>query len=123
MPDKIVVLSVDDEKSLNRSRKLLLEGSYPTPGYEVLTASTVEEAEEILQSERDRIHLILIEPTMKGALQFVYSLQEDRSRLKVVFNSGYDNVLPDDLKEFPFIPKPMPADNLDVTIRHFLFTD
>ena len=60
MPEKIVILCVDDEENALILRRLVLEKS----GFEVLTANSAREAQEVLASRS--VDLILSDQLMPG---------------------------------------------------------
>lgn len=78
------ILAVDDDKSiLDVLRDVLV-----ARGYEVLTASSVDEAMDILRQQR-RLDLVLLDLNMPGKNGFaLYSALESSQRIPVLFVSG-----------------------------------
>jgi PAS domain S-box-containing protein len=81
------VLIVDDEETLLRSARRILEGL----GYTVLAAGSPEEAIRVAQSYHQEIHVLLTDVVMPGmsGRDLWLRLEALRPRMKCVFMSGY----------------------------------
>jgi two-component system, cell cycle sensor histidine kinase and response regulator CckA len=81
------ILVVDDEAHIVKTSKLLLEAM----GYEVLTASSGQEAVEVYRGHQEKIALIILDMTMPGMSggQTFDALRTVSPRAKVLLASGY----------------------------------
>ncbi|KPL06194.1 hypothetical protein AMJ86_09520 [bacterium SM23_57] len=116
------VLVVDDEPSvLDMGARILRDH-----GYRVFTASSINEAEEILLKHLNNIDLALMDVffPQNNILQCSQTLKELSPNLKVVLFSGYpqeNNPLPaSEMSQFPFVQKPFHARDLLETVRQTL---
>lgn len=91
MADKAVILCVDDEKNPLTLRKLVLERA----GYEVLTASSADEAMRLLA--RNHIDLVVSDYLMPGVVgtELAKQIKSSYPNLPVVLLSGVNDI-PDD---------------------------
>ncbi len=111
------VMVVDDEVLIRTSaRRLLNQG-----GFEVITASSGEEALRLYQEADQRIGAVLLDlrmPEMDGESTFA-ELQRIDPAVRVVFVSGYREVEPLRLpiKQPPFLSKPLKYDALMDTLN------
>jgi CheY-like chemotaxis protein len=82
------ILVVEDEPLLREMAQHILESH----GYSVLMASTGAEALQVWEKHRDRVDLLLTDMVMPAGisgLELARRLQDEKSRLRVVFVSGY----------------------------------
>lgn len=91
VPDKPVILCVDDEKNPLTLRKLVLERA----GYQVLTASSAKEALGLL--EINRVDLVISDYLMPGVVgtELGKQVKEKYPTLPFVLLSGVNDI-PDD---------------------------
>jgi PAS domain S-box-containing protein len=84
---KKVVLIVDDEESLLRTARYLLEGL----GYAVLSADSPKEAIRLAQSHPGEIHVLLTDVVMPGmsGRDLWLQLESLRPHVKCIYMSGY----------------------------------
>lgn len=108
VPDKPVILCVDDEETPLLLRKLALQKA----GYEVHTARTGEQAINLLASSKTQIDLILSDylmPTMNG-LQLAKEIKSRYPNLPILLLSGV-NEMPTDVSSVDgFLSKVMGPD-------------
>ena len=87
-PPGTVVLVVDDEPLVRRAARAMLERQ----GVEVLEASDGEQALEVYEAHRDRVHVVLLDlamPRMDGQ-ETLRRLRESSPNVPVLLMSGYD---------------------------------
>jgi two-component system cell cycle sensor histidine kinase/response regulator CckA len=122
MPKLETVLVVDDEASI----RSLVGRVLARQGYDVIEASTAEEAIRISDSHSGTIALVVSDvmlPGMRGP-EMVKQLRHNRSALRVLYISGYA----DDLDMTPgvldagegFLQKPFTLQSLTQTVRAVL---
>jgi len=115
------VLVIEDNEGIRETTKEVLE----TAGYEVVTASTGEEALELFEKDSnfDLLLTDVILPGMNGR-EVMERLREKKEGLKVIFMSGYtDGVLFCNgilYKGLNFIQKPFTSVDLLKTVRDVL---
>lgn len=97
----VTILCVDDEDFPRTLRKLILQKQ----GYEVITATSGEEALMLL--ERGRIHLVLTDQLMPGMLgtELTKLVKSTRPDMPVVLISGVNEIPPDAVYADRFISK------------------
>ncbi|MDX9755130.1 MAG: response regulator [bacterium] len=110
MEDEIIILSMG---------KRLLEEK----GFQVLTASTPDEALQIVQSHNGAIHLMIADIVMPGMNGFELAdhIKALKPNLKIMFISGYEadtiatyGILEDGM---PFLHKPFSSDELEAKVQ------
>jgi two-component system, cell cycle sensor histidine kinase and response regulator CckA len=122
MPNLETILVVDDEVSI----RSLVGRVLTRQGYEVIEASTAEEAIRISDRRTDKIGLVVSDvmlPGMRGP-EMVKQLRHNRSTLRVLYISGYA----DELEMTPgvlesgegFLQKPFTLQALTQTVRAVL---
>lgn len=116
------ILLVEDEASIRRSAKRLLEHQ----GYTVMLASDGEEALELFRKQGGRIDLVIsdvVMPRMGGA-QLYKALKRQRRNVRFLFTSGYtvrDRASGGVLDpRVPFLHKPWDVDELLRRVRELL---
>ncbi len=119
------VMVIDDEPTI-----LQMVGDSLEPlGYNVLKASSGEEAVEMISEYKEVIHLLLSDIVMKGMTgpQAVEIIKEKRSEVKVIYMSGYPEhhisgrgVVMDGAS---FMQKPLRASQLSRKVREVLDKD
>ena len=113
------VLIVDDEAVVRDVAKSILEGR----GYRVLTASSGEEAFDLLRKGID-IKLLLLDivmPEMDG-IEIAKEIRRDYPGVKVLFTSGFSKPLEESKRDYGdgFIQKPFSARELRAKVRDVL---
>ena len=114
------VLVVEDEEAVRQ----FAVASLQRHGYEVLSASSGEEALQVASSYDGTIHLLLTDvvmPGMKGP-ELAGRLRAQRPGLRVLLMSGYaaDVVTSGDLKDAALMAKPFSPASLSQTVRNAL---
>jgi len=116
------ILLVEDSRLLAKVTRDFLESE----GYTVLTASSPREAIQVAENHKSPIHLLLTDvvmPEMNGR-QLAEHLLAKRSRMKVVYMSGYTNgILSEHAFQVPdmaFIEKPFSQRALSHKLRQVL---
>jgi two-component system cell cycle sensor histidine kinase/response regulator CckA len=116
------ILLVEDEEAVRRLAARVLESC----GYEVLTASDADEAEDVWDGSRERVRLLLTDVIMPGrsGVELARALTEREPRLKVLFFSGYTNSAIAErgpLSPGPdLLPKPFTPESLSNKVRRVL---
>ncbi len=117
------ILIVEDESGVRMLVSLALRHA----GYQVLEASSGEEALEIWRTERERIQLVLTDYVMPDGMngrQLSERLLQDEPTLRVIFTSGFSKEIAGadfDLKEgVNFLAKPFELTQLTNTVRRSL---
>ncbi|HYX53496.1 MAG TPA: response regulator [Candidatus Limnocylindrales bacterium] len=89
--DNHVILCVDDEPNSLVLRKLVLERA----GYKVITASSVQQAMKVLESEKP--DLVLSDQLMPGGTgtELAKQVKEKMPRMPVIIISGVNEIPPD----------------------------
>jgi two-component system cell cycle sensor histidine kinase/response regulator CckA len=115
------ILLVEDEVPVRKTTARMLERA----GYTVLAAATPSEACSIFEKERSRIDLLLsdiVMPEMHGPV-LAERLLAQRSDLRVLFVSGYSDVMPetrDGSAKPVFLAKPFTTAALLAAVREAL---
>jgi len=101
VPNRIIILCVDDEEIPRTLRKLILQKQ----GYQVVTAASGAEALEVL--ERTNINLVLSDQMMPGmtGTELTKSVKAIRPTLPVILISGVNEVPEDASYADRFISK------------------
>jgi len=116
------VLVVEDEAAVRRLTSRVLE----TLGYNVLVASSGEEALQLSGTHAGRIHLLMTDVVMPGmsGRELAERLSGERTDMKALYVSGYTDdaivhhgVLRDEL---PFLQKPFTPNRLAERVREVL---
>lgn len=111
------VLLVEDESALRSLITVVLNSA----GYEVASATSGEEAVEVIRQHQFEPDLLLSDvelPEMKGT-ELARILLENRPEIKVLLMSGYGDEASNST-EHPLLPKPfMPNDLLEAVGRFF----
>jgi DNA-binding NtrC family response regulator len=116
------VLLVEDEKSLLKFAKMLLEEL----GYTVLAASSPREAFQLAKEYTNKIHLLMTDVVMPkmGGRELWEQLNVLRPEIKCLFMSGYTaNVITHQGvldKDVHFLQKPFYREDLATKIRESL---
>lgn len=116
------ILVVDDEESMLRSVRMILQSM----GYKVISASGADEAVSLSQAYPDEIHLLLTDVVMprRSGRELWHVLAVQRPHMKCVFMSGYTaNVIEHHgiLEEgIHFIQKPFSKTDIALKIRSVL---
>ena len=116
---KQTVLAVDDEDSIRKICSVILD----LHGFEVLTAANGEAGLLLLETEWQRVDLILLDLTMPGisGLDFYEVSSVDYPDIPVILCSGYMASVPMDLaNNCPKLPKPYSAGELVKAVRDAL---
>lgn len=115
------ILVVEDEESLRYFVCHLLKRQ----GYRVLEAASGQEAIEIWAVEKKEIDMLFTDIVMPGGISgkdLAKRLQEDHPCLKVLFTSGYQHDMEDQVVQFQeglnFLPKPYQPAKLATTVRN-----
>ena len=119
-PGRETVLVVEDEEAVRQ----FAVASLQRHGYQVLSASSGEEALKVASSYLGTIHLLLTDvvmPGMKGP-ELAGRLRALRPGLRVLLMSGYaaDVVTSGDLKDAALMAKPFSPASLSQTVRNAL---
>lgn len=117
--DKRTVLVVDDEDSIRKICSVILD----LHGFQVLTAASGEAALELMESEWERVDLILLDLTMPGisGLEFLEVSSQKYPKIPVVLCSGYLAGVPLELaNDCPKLAKPYSAGELVNAVRDAL---
>jgi PAS domain S-box-containing protein len=117
------ILLVEDEKPVRELVARVLEKQ----GYHVLQAGAGAEAVEVWRSHKDKIHLLLTDLIMPGAMngrELAEALWTERPELKVIFTSGYSaDIVGKDFKiesDLNFLQKPYHPQALALAVRRCL---
>ncbi len=116
------ILLVEDEDAVRDLTRRCLEAR----GYQVIQASSAEEAEEVLATRPMHLDLLLTDVVMPGASgpELARRLQADRSDLNVLFVSGYtdDSMAAHRVLDpgASFLQKPFTPDTLARKVREVL---
>ncbi|MGE3178238.1 MAG: response regulator [Vicinamibacterales bacterium] len=118
---KQTILLVDDDDSVRG----LLARVLRTKGYEVLEASSGDEAERVSQAHAGPVHLLVCDVLMVGLSgpDLAERLSGARPELRLLMMSGdptMESVLDDRLAHAEFIGKPFSAQKLVENVRHLL---
>ncbi|MBI4774249.1 MAG: transporter substrate-binding domain-containing protein [Deltaproteobacteria bacterium] len=119
------VLVVDDEEALRDIGRKILEKN----GYQVIEASTGEDALAVFETNGDRVDLVLVDLGMPGmgGLKCIEALRRIKPRLKIVITSGYALGESEQrlvsLGKAAFVAKPYALGDLLHTIRTVLDGD
>jgi len=119
------ILLVDDESSLLETGEELLSFM----GYEVITASSGEEALEVIEKERERISLVILDLMMPGmgGEKCLGEILKTEPSMKIIVASGYTaSSAAWEIEEkgaAAFIKKPYQLDELSKIIRDTLDRD
>jgi len=117
-----VILLVEDEPLLLG----VIKGVLLDLGYEVLSASSGQQAVEIWESQRDRIQVLLTDMAMPGMTgrELAEKLRQDNPGLKVILSSGYSEEIAGKDVEFgrsvSFLAKPYKPEMLARVLRECL---
>ncbi|MFO7986774.1 MAG: response regulator [Desulfatiglandaceae bacterium] len=113
-----ILVVEDDEEVRNIAAKGLIQY-----GYTVLTAAHAEEAVEVFERQKGKIHLLLTDVVMPGmnGKDLAKRLQKQDPNLRVLYMSGYTDeavVHNGELEEgTPFIQKPFSPDSMARKVR------
>ena len=116
------ILLVEDEDGVRSLIQLLLQRN----GYRVLEAHNAEQALQIAESKKDRIHLLLTDLILPrlGGRELAERISALRPDIKCLFMSGYtdDSVLKSGVldNQTPFLQKPFSMEALLQKIREVL---
>lgn len=117
------ILVVEDEESLLYFVAHLLQRQ----GYQVLQATSGEQALEVWANRRADIDLVFTDIVMPGGisgLELAERLRAEDPGVKVLFTSGYHHVVENEKVAFQdglnFVPKPYEPTKLATTIRNCL---
>lgn len=112
------ILVVEDERELGDVTSSLLQSR----GYRVLVASSPEQALNIARTYEGEIHLLLSDVILAGQTNGVdlsVQLHEIRPQMKVLFMSGYNDVLVGGIgsgKDYPLLEKPFTSEQLSASV-------
>ena len=112
------ILVVEDEDTVRRVTARLLERL----GYQVTTASSAEEALQILEGRGTPFSLVLTDVVMPGltGIELAEVLRQREPDIRILFMSGYPSRelgrSPDDPPS-PFLPKPFSVHDLSRMVR------
>jgi two-component system cell cycle sensor histidine kinase/response regulator CckA len=116
------VLLVEDEDGVRSLIQLLLQRN----GYKVIEAQNAEQALQLLETNKSRIHLLLTDlilPRLSGR-ELAERIMAQRPEIKCLFMSGYtdDSVVKSGILEhqMPFLQKPFSMEALLQKIREIL---
>jgi DNA-binding NtrC family response regulator len=112
------VLIVEDDVLANEHLEFILQQA----GYEVLSATSADEAAELLEDHED-VQLLVTDINLPGTmngLKFAAAAKARRPEMKIIIVTGYsapkdDEIPPGSL----FIPKPYNARKMIEAVRHF----
>jgi PAS domain S-box-containing protein len=117
------ILLVEDEKPVRELVARILQKQ----GYTVMQAGAGAEAVEVWRAHKDKIHLLLTDLIMPGAMngrELAEALWAERPDLKVIFTSGYSaDIVGKDFKiesDLNFLQKPYHPQTLALTVRRCL---
>ncbi|MEW6263720.1 MAG: HD domain-containing phosphohydrolase [Thermodesulfobacteriota bacterium] len=120
LPERHTVLVVDDESSIVRLSKRILDRN----GYRVITAESAEEARARLREQP--IHLILTDINMPGesGLNLIASIRDEFKETAAVMVSGIDDPITAgqalDLGVYGYIIKPFEPNELIINVANAL---
>ena len=120
--EKKTVLLADDEESIRKTCSLILE----TYGFDTLIAVDGDDALDVLQTDHERIDLLLLDLTMPGksGLEILKITQKLYPNLPVILSSGYlGGVSTEPAASCMKLPKPYSAAQLIETISEALLDD
>lgn len=105
--NKKIILTVDDDKYLRRSIRLVLEKN----GYSVLEAANTEDAWGKIQLKKpDLILLDILMPGLPSAGEFVYQIGASKkyASIKVIYTTAVENLkkIPGEKNVYGVIKKP-----------------
>jgi two-component system cell cycle sensor histidine kinase/response regulator CckA len=122
-PDALRVLVVDDEASVRGFAERALRGA----GYEVIVASDVPEALQLVELQRRPFDLFVVDvvmPQMRGD-QLARQLRQRDPDVKVLYFTGYSDRLFEERKTLcqheAFIEKPVTVNGLLEAVSLLLF--
>jgi len=120
---KEVILLVEDEEPVRAYARTVLQ----MHGYKVLEASSGVDALDVWKRHRDRIALLLTDlvmPDEMTGLELSEKLRAERPGLKVLFSSGYNPEMAEDVLKsqsgFSFLHKPYQPKTLARMVREIL---
>jgi CheY-like chemotaxis protein len=110
IPDQKTVLVVDDEESILKNVSFFLRAG----NFNVLTASSGEEALQKSRDFKEAIHLLLTDFQMPGmdGINLATAMSVDRPQLKVLMMSGFTSGMLVLNEGWHFLPKPFIASQL-----------
>jgi DNA-binding NtrC family response regulator len=113
------VLVVEDEPLMAKATSRLLHSM----GFEVLVATTGQEAIEVCHARGDEIDVVLLDMVLRGmsSMETLRQMRSLRSEIKVILMSGYDKQESMDsfasMQLYGFVSKPFDYTELENTIR------
>jgi two-component system cell cycle sensor histidine kinase/response regulator CckA len=120
IPPKGKILIAEDEASIRMFSVHALKGR----GFEVLEASSSEEAIEIIKVQGNTIDLLITDVVMKGmdGTELVEKVKFDYPNLKVLFMSGYaqDTISYISNSDYKFLSKPYTLVELVTTVNEIM---
>jgi two-component system, cell cycle sensor histidine kinase and response regulator CckA len=118
------VLVVEDEPLMAKATSRLLRSM----GFEVLVATTGQEAIEICHARGDEIDVVLLDMVLRGmsSMETLRQMRSFRSEIKVILMSGHDKQESIDsfanLQLYGFVSKPFDYTELENVIRAALMS-
>ena len=107
-----MILIAEDEPQIVRICRMMLESA----GYQVLSASSGEEAVKVSRSFTGEIHLLLSDMIMPGmdGRELARTLRAERPAMQVMFMTGYppDNTPQSELETECILQKPLSRESL-----------
>lgn len=115
------ILIVDDEKMIRESVKDILESL----GYEVLQAPSGMDAIRIVEKNKIKIQVAIIDMSMPkmGGIETIRKIREFDKNIKILLSSGHlekEKLIPNDLDLEGVLPKPYRMSELALKIRQIL---
>ena len=112
------ILIVEDDVLANEHLEFILQQA----GYEVLSATSAEEAAELLEDRKD-VRLIVTDINLPGTtngLKLAAAAKALRPEMNIIIVTGYNSFKNDEIPPGSiFIPKPYNARKVIEAIRHF----
>jgi DNA-binding NtrC family response regulator len=112
------ILIVEDDVLANEHLEFILQQA----GYEVLSATSADEAAELLEDHED-VQLLVTDINLPGTmngLKFAAAAKARRPEMKIIIVTGYSAPKDDEIPSGSlFIPKPYNARKMIEAVRHF----
>jgi DNA-binding NtrC family response regulator len=112
------ILIVEDDVLANEHLEFILHEA----GYEVLSATSADEAAELLEDHED-VRLIVTDVNLPGTmngLKFAAAAKVQRPEMNIIIVTGYSAPKNDDIPPGSlFVPKPYSARRMIEAVRHF----
>ena len=112
------ILIVEDDVLANEHSEFILQQA----GYEVLSATSADEAAELLEDHED-VQLLVTDINLPGAvngLKLAAAAKAQRPEMNIIITTGYSAPKDDEIPQGSlFVPKPYNARKMIEVVRHF----